>query len=86
MDKPVGGRGHIAPYKTVVVRIPRPLEPVVTAMVARFRSEGYRGVFSPILLYTAVVLARKVLSRKKSVRVSVNKLLGVLYPGSEVEL
>ena len=86
MDKPIGGRGHKAPYETVVVRIPRPLESVVVAMVDRFREQDCQAVFSAVSLDEAVDAARKVLSRKKSARVSVSKLLGVLYSGPEVEL
>ena len=86
MDKPIGGRGHKAPYETVVVRIPRPLEPVVLAMVDSFREEDCTGVFSTVSLAKAVRSARKVLAGKKSARVSLVRLLGLLYLGSEAEL
>jgi hypothetical protein len=37
MSKPVGGRGHKAPYQTVIVRIPVDIKPQIEALAARFR-------------------------------------------------
>jgi hypothetical protein len=39
MVKPVGGRGHTAPYKTMVVRIPVDLYERVEAMTEKFRDD-----------------------------------------------
>jgi hypothetical protein len=39
MVKPVGGRGHTAPYKTMVVRIPVDLQERVEEMVKKFRDD-----------------------------------------------
>jgi hypothetical protein len=39
MVKPVGGRGHTAPYKTMVVRIPVDLQERVEEMVEKFRDD-----------------------------------------------
>ena len=39
MVKPVGGRGHTAPYKTMVVRIPIDLQERVEIMVEKFRDD-----------------------------------------------
>ena len=38
MSKPVGGRGHKAPYETVIVRIPVDVKPQVEEIVERFRA------------------------------------------------
>jgi hypothetical protein len=39
MVKPVGGRGHTAPYKTMVVRIPVDLQERVEKIVEKFRDD-----------------------------------------------
>jgi hypothetical protein len=39
MSKPVGGRGHTAPYKTTVIRIPIDLQDRVEAMSDKFRAD-----------------------------------------------
>jgi hypothetical protein len=44
MGKPVGGRGHTAPYKTMVVRIPVDLYERVEAMSEKFRDDLEMGV------------------------------------------
>jgi hypothetical protein len=44
MVKPVGGRGHTAPYKTMVVRIPVDLYERVEAMSEKFRDDLETGV------------------------------------------
>jgi hypothetical protein len=38
MSKPVGGRGHKAPYQTMTIRIPIDVKPQVEEIVERFRS------------------------------------------------
>jgi hypothetical protein len=43
MVKPVGGRGHTAPYKTMVVRIPVDLYKRVEAMSDEFREDLETG-------------------------------------------
>lgn len=44
MVKPVGGRGHTAPYKTMVVRIPVDLQERVEEMVEKFRDDLEMGI------------------------------------------
>jgi hypothetical protein len=44
MIKPVGGRGHIAPYKTMVVRIPVDLQERVEEIVEKFRDDLEIGI------------------------------------------
>ena len=39
MVKPVGGRGHKAPYTTMVIRIPVDLQERVEIMVEKFRDD-----------------------------------------------
>ena len=38
MSKPVGGRGHKAPYQTMTIRIPIDVKQPVEEIVERFRS------------------------------------------------
>jgi prefoldin subunit 5 len=38
MAKPVGGRGKTAPYKTMQMRVPVPVKPLLENIVERFRS------------------------------------------------
>ena len=38
MSKPVGGRGHKAPYQTMTIRIPIDVKEQVDEIVKRFRS------------------------------------------------
>jgi hypothetical protein len=38
MSKPVGGRGHKAPYQTMTIRIPIDVKQEVEEIVERFRS------------------------------------------------
>jgi hypothetical protein len=44
MVKPVGGRGHTAPYKTMVIRIPVDLQEQVEEMVEKFRDDLEMGI------------------------------------------
>jgi hypothetical protein len=44
MSKPVGGRGHTAPYKTTVIRIPIDLYQRVDEMSNKYRSDLEMGV------------------------------------------
>jgi hypothetical protein len=44
MVKPVGGRGHTAPYKTMVIRIPIDLQEQVEEIVEKFRDDLEIGI------------------------------------------
>jgi hypothetical protein len=46
MVKPVGGRGHTAPYKTMVIRIPVDLQERVEEIVEKFRDDLEMGINS----------------------------------------
>lgn len=43
MDKPVGGRGHKAPYETTQVRVPVPIKPQVEKLIAQYRAVILNG-------------------------------------------
>jgi hypothetical protein len=43
MSKPVGGRGHKAPYQTMTVRIPIDVKEQVEEIVERFRSGDFKS-------------------------------------------
>jgi len=84
MPIPKGGRGKKAPYDTVVMRIPEELAPKVDLMVSQYREKVINGVdtHQGMTLKTvneAMDLAKEILSKKKSARVSLRKLLQVLY-------
>ena len=40
MSKPVGGRGHKAPYQTITIRIPIDVKEQVEEIVERFRDDN----------------------------------------------
>lgn len=86
MNKPKGGRGHKAPYETTHVRIPVPILEEVERLKQRYHSEDPN---EPVNLVTsfeeAIILAKGILTQKKSARVSLEKLLTALYQ-SEVKL
>jgi hypothetical protein len=44
MSKPVGGRGHTAPYKTTVVRIPVDIQERVEIIAEEFRDNLAIGI------------------------------------------
>jgi len=87
-NKPKGGRGKIAPYQTVTVRIPLPIKPMVDKL-----SEDYReSAIVPILhaikekeseiipLKIAIIKAEEIIYKgKKGSKVSIEKLLEAIY-------
>jgi hypothetical protein len=44
MSKPVGGRGHKAPYQTMTIRIPIDVKEQVEEIVEKFRDDLEMGV------------------------------------------
>lgn len=44
MPKPLGGRGHKAPYQTMTIRIPIDVKEQVEEIVERFRSDNLEVV------------------------------------------
>jgi hypothetical protein len=86
MSKHVGGRGIKAPYKTTHVRVPEPVKPEVERIIQRFHEGGKvkeENVLTP--LENAVVIAKGILTQKKSARISMSKLLTAIY-GENVTL
>lgn len=98
MNKPVGGRGHKAPYETKILRVPVPLVTDFEGMIEYYRNGLAMGIDSEELMnrsiakrlgYTelkkpeALVEAKKILSSRKSARQSLLKLLQVIY-GNEI--
>jgi hypothetical protein len=79
-----GGRGVKAPYETTHIRIPLPIKDQVQALADRYRETTVLDSADP-QLETAIALAKKILTQKRSARVSMEKLLTSLY-GQRVEL
>jgi hypothetical protein len=86
MSKPVGGRGHKAPYETTHMRVPVPVKEKVEQIIEEFRSGS---VADSSRLFTsvedAVNAAQQILKQKKSARESMKKLLMSIY-GVEVDI
>lgn len=64
MTKPVGGRGHKAPYRTTVVRIPIDLKLQVDELVNRFR-EGSLEINSSNNIETKTPNLKAIIERYK---------------------
>lgn len=80
MAVPKGGRGHKAPYETTHVRVPVPIKEEVERLILAFKDdEQADSIKHPIDLAEATVLAKKILSQKKSARVSMENLLTAIY-------
>jgi hypothetical protein len=94
MNKPIGGRGKKAPYQTRVLRIPEPIADAVQRLVDRYRDKAMADSIStnvqiqyeiPELRYSklnyleATQEMEKILKKKKGAKLSMQKLLQVLY-------
>jgi hypothetical protein len=101
MTKPKGGRGIKAPYRTAILRVPLPLMSSFKTQLDEYRELLDKGVLSDRELYTeqinklrggslsknqAIDKARQVLKQKKSARVSLEKLLQLLFDDSSITL
>jgi hypothetical protein len=64
MTKPIGGRGHKAPYKTTTVRIPIDLKPQVDELVDRFR-EGSLKINNTSKVETIIPDLKAIIERYK---------------------
>lgn len=94
MNLPVGGRGHKAPYKTIVIRIPVDLKSQVDDLVSQFR-EGSIGVNKHENIETkapdlkAIIERYKLLSKPSRDWTKFNQLVGELErelaPGGKSE-
>lgn len=94
MNRPVGGRGKKAPYKTVVKRIPQPIEEKVEALIDNYINQS--DVSLAIKIDTSIIedsglsvttitkdemidLIKSILKSKMSAKKSLIKLLQLLY-------
>jgi len=82
--KPKGGRGLKAPYETTIVRVPIPVKPSVDKLIDDYRHSidspiTYAIDNYPIPLDKAIIEAKKIIASKKSARISLTKLLQVIY-------
>jgi chorismate mutase len=62
MSKPVGGRGHKAPYQTMTIRIPIDVKQQVEEIVERFRAgdlESAKNANSDILLSLLITIIER---------------------------
>lgn len=79
MPNYVGGRGKKAPYETTVIRVPKPLEHDVKKLISNYRNEPSDPLGIKLSVDEAIEYAKSILKSKKSARVSLEKLLQVLY-------
>jgi hypothetical protein len=86
MDIPKGGRGKKADYETTHARIPVALKELVTGLSNEYKQTGIVPSMErqPTLLDImtkdeAIVLANSLVKGKKSLKVSLSKLLTALY-------
>jgi hypothetical protein len=86
MNMPKGGRGVKAPYETVVIRVPKPIESDILETVQSYRDGSYKPVTSNLDKDKMIGLAKSILSEKKSAKISLTKLLQVLLEDKEINL
>lgn len=94
MNKPKGGRGLKAPYRTVVIRVPEPIANKVESLCETYRTMSLAGEitqddllkfdsfgtnYSSLPKVTAIEEVNKLLRSKKSKRDTILKLLQLLY-------
>lgn len=80
-----GGRGVKAPYESTHVRVPIPIKEEVEKLIDQFKSGEQKEEKKLASFEESVDVARRILSQKKSARVSMEKLLTSIY-GVEVSL
>lgn len=86
MSNQLGGRGKKAPYETTHVRVPVPIKPQIEALIEQFKNGESESSENPLTsIDEAVILAKSILTQKKSARVSLQKLLTGIY-GVEITL
>lgn len=93
-NKPKGGRGKVAPYQTVTVRIPLPIKDCVDKLSDDYRESQIIPIIhainkiesSTIPLEEAILKAQEILDDKKaSKKVSFQRLLKAIY-GQSINL
>lgn len=80
-----GGRGVKAPYETTHVRIPVEIKEQVEALSEAYKSGKLQTAFNPLSKDDSIELARQVLKRKKSAKLSMESLLTGIY-GEKISL
>lgn len=86
MNKPVGGRGKVAPYQTTHIRVPLPIKDRVQELIENYRQSLDGEVSSQddrMTVEKAKKLAIKLLRSKTSKAETVAKLLTSIY-GTEI--
>ena len=89
MSKPVGGRGHKAPYQTMTIRIPIDVKQQVEEIVERFRSSNLestqteQGDLNRISQLTAIIERYKEISKPSRDWTKCNQLIQEL--SAEIE-
>jgi hypothetical protein len=86
MNMPKGGRGVKAPYETVVIRVPKPIESDILEIIQSYRDGSQKPVTSNLDKDKMIELAKSILSEKKSAKISLTKLLQVLLEDKEINL
>lgn len=86
MNIPKGGRGVKAPYQTIVIRVPKPIESDVLELVKSYRDGTYKPVTSYSEKDKLIELANSILNSKKSAKISLTKLLQILLADNEINL
>lgn len=99
--RPIGGRGHKEAYETKVIRVPTAVIPYIDAINDRYYEaylackltsenpgeDALKSLESEKLNRQAVIdAAYKVLALKKSARLSVEKLLQVIFDDDSIKL
>lgn len=99
--KPKGGRGKQAPYQTKTMRVPLPLINQFENQIEEFRDIAINGIADQadpcsvaisrmgndkITRNEAIERAKAILKSKKSARISMVKLLQVIYNDNSIEL
>lgn len=92
MSKTIGGRGNKAPYETVTIRIPKPMYPLVYKLCCEYRAKVVSEnndltlqLYTSKTLQEAIAETQHIIKQKKGAKVSLEKLLQVLYK-AEIKL
>ena len=100
-NKPVGGRGHKVPYQSRTVRVPEPIIEQIQTICDTYRKAVLKGHLKNIkeqeeskpnqsinrlTKNEAIQEAKKIIRQKKSLRISLEKFLRILYEDNKIKL
>lgn len=99
-NKPKGGRGIKAPYQTTVLRVPVPLIDKFEKQIDEFRELALQGITNdneppeavnkfdnePLTQSEAIEQAQKIIKQRKSAKLSLTKLLQVIYDDKSISI